>query len=279
MDISSICAGIVTYNSNIKLLDRVIMAVSQQVDKVLVFDNSSRNITDIVELCEKYDCKLHKSESNKGIAYALNCLCNNAIQLGYSWILTLDHDTVVSEGMIRSFCSAPNKDSIGIICPRVNYVGVKIRDRFDVIPKFVEVPVCMTSGSFMNLSAWNETSHFDEWLFIDSVDNDICYQFKQLGYRILRDNSTFMEHNLGSPKKKKLLFFTYLDYQYPPFRLYYIVRNRIYLTKKYWRKEGVRFFVASIKIILVNFLANFTDKKRRSLILKGIYDGFVRKIK
>ena len=61
MDISSICAGIVTYNSNIKLLDRVIMAVSQQVDKVLVFDNSSRNIKDIVELCEKYDCKLHKS--------------------------------------------------------------------------------------------------------------------------------------------------------------------------------------------------------------------------
>lgn len=273
MDKSNICAGIVTFNPQIDLLEKVIEGVIPQVDKVFVFDNNSDNISEIKKLCIITSCELLIADENKGIAFALNRLCERAIELDYSWILTLDHDTIISDGMIESFISILDKEKVGIICPRVHYVGVIINEKYDIHNRYTYVPACMTSGSLMSLEAWKETSHFNEWLFIDSVDNDICYQLKQNGYRIIRDNQTFMEHNLGYPVKKHFFIISYYDYQYSPFRLYYIIRNRIYLTKKYWKLEGVRFILATFKIILSNVAINLSDIKRRRAMFKGLVDG------
>lgn len=273
MENSNFCAGIVTYNPDIVLLENVISAVSVQVQRVFIFDNNSANVADLLILCNKYSCEFETSKKNMGIAYALNRLCEHALKNGYSWILTLDHDTIVSDNMIESFRTLTRINDVGIICPRVNYVGFAIKDKYDTNLRYVNVPACMTSGSLMNLHAWDKTDHFNEWLFIDSVDNDICYQLKTVGYKIIRDNNTFMEHNLGHPRYKKLLFFKYADFQYSPIRLYYIVRNRIYLTKRYWRQEGFRFVLATFKIIISNIIIYIQDAPRREMIFKGIKDG------
>ena len=274
MDKINICAGIVTYNPNIEIFKNVIDHVSNQVQEVLVFDNNSKNIDAIRIICNRYTCTVISECANRGIAYALNRLCEYAINKGYSWILTLDHDTIISDSMINSYISIIDVANYGIICPRVNYVGVKIKEKYDINSRCIEVPACMTSGSLMNLEAWAKTSHFDELMFIDSVDNDICYKLRMAGYKIIRDNNTFMEHNLGYPVKKKFLFLSYSDFQYSPLRLYYIVRNRIYLTMKYWRMEGVKFVFASIKIVTSTIIMNLSNKERRVMVIKGLMDAF-----
>lgn len=271
-----ICSGIVTFNPNIELLFKVVDAVASQVIHIIIFDNNSDNIGEIDEVCKKFSCKLLRSKENKGIAYALNRMCEYAYVNGYEWILTLDHDSIISENLISSFIPITKIDKVGIICPRVKYVDVDIKEKYNTENKYIEVPACMTSGSLMNLNAWNKTTHFDEWLFIDSVDNDICYKLKVLGFKVLRDNNTFMVHNLGRPIQKFFLIFSYPDYQYSPFRLYYIVRNRIYLTKKYWKYEGFKFILASTYIILTNILIYAFDNNRRKMVLKGLIDGIFK---
>lgn len=273
MDKKKICAGIVTYNPDISLLEKVVYAAASQVDKVFVFDNNSANINALENSSFANLINIIAADENKGIAYALNRLCEIAVNNRYSWMLTLDHDTIISDGLINSFKTFVGDNTIGIICPRVNYVGVSIPDRFDSSKRCVEVPACMTSGSLMSLNAWGKTEKFNEWLFIDSVDNDICYQLRSKGFKIIRDNNVFMEHNLGYPKERRVFFVKFTDFCYSPIRLYYINRNRIYLTKKYWRSEGIRFVLASYKIILSNLFLYMFDKDRRKMICKGIRDG------
>lgn len=274
MDGNKICCGIVTYNPNPILFKEVIEAVSKQVGKIYIWDNGSENVTFIENICQEFNVQLLSSGKNEGIAYGLNRICENALVDGYKWILTLDHDTIVADDYVEKI-DLNIKTTIGIICPSVKYVGLDTGQRCND-SQFEEVQACMTSGSIMSLIAWKKVGKFDEWLFIDSVDNDICYKMRKNNYLIVRDAYLKIVHNLGNPNKKRFIFYKYIDYQYPPFRIYYIVRNRIYITSKYWRLNGIKFVGASLKIIVNAFLSSIHSKEKLKSFQKGIKDGVYR---
>lgn len=271
MDVNNICGGIVTYNPDAKLFNKVIAALTKQVNKVYIWDNGSGNYAFIKGICDKYGITLLSNQKNEGIAYALNQLCDKAIEDGFNWILTLDHDTIISSNYITQIdLNLPQR--IGILCPSVEYVGVKLKK--DIAKtRYEEVEACMTSGSVMCLSAWSLAGKFNNWLFIDSVDNDICYKLRQNGFSIIRDNHLKIIHNLGKPINRKKFFYNFIDFQYSPFRIYYIVRNRIYITKKYWRLNGIRFVGASCKILLNAYLSSLGNDSKIYNFKKGFKDG------
>lgn len=274
------CAGIVTFNPDTTLLTSVLTAVSCQFDCVYIYDNASINIDEIKRVINSYaNVKLFVSSINNGIAKALNVLSETAIEDGYSWMLTLDQDTIISEGLYDSFSELKNEANIGIICPRVNYNNFKVKEKGNLHERYSEVVACMTSGSYMSLEAWKKTKGFDEWMFIDWVDNDICTQFTLAGFRIIRDNQVFMEHNLGNPVKVKTLFGTKIDFQYSAFRVYYMVRNELYYTRKYWNfVNKYKYLAISIRSILNLLLLYWHDKDRRHSISQGIKDGIRKPI-
>lgn len=274
MDGEKICCGIVTYNPDPSLFKRVIDAVENQVKRIYIWDNGSKNIDFIKCLCHDCNITLLSSHKNKGIAYGLNRICEKAKQDGFSWILTLDHDTIISLDYIRNI-EFYKESQLGIICPDVEYVGMTINKKNNS-NRFINVEACMTSGSIMSLQAWENVGKFEEWLFIDSVDNDICYKLRLNGYLVIRDTKFSILHNLGKPICKKKLFFSYIDYQYPAFRIYYIVRNRIYISFKYWRLNTLRFIGASLKILFYTYLSVYDDKDKLRSFNKGIKDGFCK---
>lgn len=271
-----VCAGIVTYNSDIDILKKNISAVSKQVERIYIFDNASTNIDEIASVASSDKIMLVKSETNYGIAKALNELCKIAILSGFEWMLTLDHDTVICDGFIESCANLLSicELNAAIVCPRVIYVGINEKEKGDVDTPYTAVPACMTSGSFMSLKAWETVGGFDEYMVIDWVDNDICTNFIIHGYSIIRNNSIFMEHRLGNPIKRKFLFFTITDYQYSAFRIYYIVRNGIYYRKKYGKH------INQCKIALINIMTRMKfrilyrkDKEKIDSITRAVKDS------
>ncbi len=271
---NSICAGIVTYNPDLPLFERVIAALAPQVDRIYIYDNASENIAGLRQIISEYRVELTESEQNDGIAKALNELCKKAAKAGYSHILTLDHDTVICDGFVKSCSELTSEERVAIVCPRVHYLNMEVKEKGDVSDRYTEVEACMTSGSLMSIDAWQKVGGFDEKMFIDWVDNDICTNFRLNGFRVIRDNQVFMDHRLGNVRMKRFLFWKLKDFQYSKDRIYYIVRNGIYYVRKYGKHINLKKFkLINLYNRFVFFVLNFKDKEKRKSIRRGVKDG------
>ena len=98
-----ICAGIVLYNPDIERLSENIDSIISQVDKVILVDNGSSNINEVKQNFCSDKISFIFNEKNKGIATALNQLAIEAGNSGYTWILTLDQDSVCQSGLIEKY--------------------------------------------------------------------------------------------------------------------------------------------------------------------------------
>lgn len=270
-----VCAAIVTYNPDIDLFAKVIEAVACQVERVYIYDNASKNIGDVNLLLKKYDnIKTVMALNNDGIAKALNTLCRMALDDNFEFILTLDHDTVICDDFVSECMQIIGEKNVAIVCPRVHYVGFTVKEEGNINDIFTEVEACMTSGSLMSLLAWEKVGGFDEAMFIDWVDNDICTNLRINNYRILRKNDVFMEHKLGNVKVRRFLFWKINDFRYSGMRIYYIVRNGIYFRRKYRKAvNGFKLFLINTYNVLKFLYLNLHNKANRKCVWKGIKDG------
>ena len=268
------CAGIVTYNPDLKRLTNNIEAVAKQVKTVFIVDNYSNNITEIKKLQIRYvNVVLIENKKNYGIAKALNQMSLQALDNGYDWILTLDQDTVIPYDLIEKFSLHINNQEVGIICPAVEYSG---SDKITKGKNETEyISACMTSASLTKLSVWKELGGFREDYFIDFVDNEYCMRLRIHNYKILRLNTSVMNHQLGEMVHKKLLGIISINSsKHSPLRLYYMTRNNYVFIKEYKRYlPVVKEMIKLIYIIISNLIV--TDEKNKTLhfIQKGFRDA------
>ena len=218
------------------------------------------------------------NKKNLGIAKALNLACEKAISDGFKWILTMDQDSSFSSNDINEyFKSFDNieKKNTGIFSPKhilKNDIN-KIRDD----KKFLEIDHVMTSGNLLNLSAWEKIGKFDENLFIDEVDSEICFRMIENDYKVIQMNRIKMFHELGSLEKRNFFIkkISVLNHNY--IRKYYIMRNKFYMFKKY-KKYRVRY----VYYILNDFFKVIfyeKDKLRKlKYMFRGINDFFKNKM-
>lgn len=158
---------------------------------------------------------------------------------------------------------------------------------------------CITSASCTNIEIWDKLGGFDEFLFIDFVDNEYCKRLVLNGYKILRCNNIIIDQEFGKIQLKSpywVKFYTRLSSilnnknvaklsykkEVSPLRVYYVHRNLLYLNKKYKNYGGIgydNFYCNSFGGFLLYFsLPSFVRASRKLLvlkaILKGLYDGF-----
>ena len=113
----SIIAGVVTYNPRITLLQKNLSALRELVDRVIVVDNGSVNLTDIKKIIGGIgSISLIENQRNLGIARALNEIMETAIEYEYSWVLTMDQDSVVPTNLVSEYVKYLDS-SVGILCP------------------------------------------------------------------------------------------------------------------------------------------------------------------
>jgi len=277
-------AGIVMYNPDLKRLKESLDAVYKQVEWVYCYNNGLQNDMEANALLNTYEnIQIIGTGTNVGIATALNELIKKAKEDDIEWILTLDQDSVVCEGMVESLASIKDEKDVTIICPVIE--DVRRKNEAPAVAKNTidDVDFCITSGSFMNVEKVLTIGGFDDWLFIGLVDNEICYRTKLNGYRIVRNNAVILNHELGNlrPAKFEKLYLSFgrmlhsetikkLSYkrEVNPMRLYYATRNMFYLKKRYVNYMNTAMWN---KMIIKNSISSIIRGGVRLNLLKAIF--------
>lgn len=272
-----VAAGIVTYNPDMKRLQKNIEAICGQVGKVYIFDNCSNNIAELFELVNHLkqlnsNIVFIQNKYNAGIAFALNFIMERAELDLFEWVLTLDQDSVAPENIITIFTNYLDQQ-VGIISPCIQDMN-NFKSHISC-PNIMEVNQVITSGSLTNVGAWRVIRGFDNKMFIDGVDFDFCNRLRSHGYRILKINTVILYHEIGHITKRKFLCFDVTVKNHNSFRKYYIAKNLVYLDKKnYCQTFPVTTIMREIKLLLVTLLYENDKKKKLKAIIRGMVDGF-----
>jgi rhamnosyltransferase len=235
LDAHKICGIVTIYSPIISHIDNI-KSYIDFIDRLYVVDNSSTPDENIhVEILRKYPtAEILSYGKNIGIAAALNLGIKKGLENNYSWLLTMDQDSCFDSFQIERFF-----DSLAFIDPRRtailspahevtadNAVGICVYEKKDEV---------MTSGNLLNLRLTGKIGLFNEELFIDSVDHDYCLRANLLGLDILQAVNCFIRHTVGEVYSGSFLFGMKRKtfYIHSPERMYFIVRNSLYLSKKY----------------------------------------------
>lgn len=292
---NSVAVGIVLFNPEVERLIKCIESVKDQVSKVYIFDNS------ITTNCIKDDNIVYITENkNKGVAYALNRIMERAHKDGFEWVVTMDQDSIAPCGMIEDFKKNIKKHTdIGIFCPQViDRRRVYLEVENDIKESYVDF--CITSASCTSIDAWEKCGKFDEWMFVDLVDNDFCKRIILNGYRILKLNKWILDQEFGKiiPKSYRTQKFwmkiseilsnqnfAKLSYKkfVSPLRVYYTNRNIIYINKKFKKYGTVGYenyncngYLGFIIAFILPSILRAQDKKE---VIKATIHGIVDGIK
>lgn len=281
---NTVCAVIITYNCDENFLN-TFNSVVNQVGKIVIVDNgSNKNTINMLKNIEKEnDVQLILCEENLGIAAALNKGVKYALNNGYDWIITLDHDSNLKDDMVMKLLKGYNslndieKEKVVSLLPRYIELGLNVDKQLNKEQEYIKyIEGGITSGNIVSRKAFEEVGLFDEKLFIDFVDYDFCFRIKEHGYDIVEVSDAILFHRIGETKEGRFFFKKVSATNHSPVRRYYITRNRIYCWKKYKNivPESIKFdkscaLKETIKILL------YEEKKfnKIKMIFKGIHDS------
>lgn len=283
---TKICAGIVSYNPELASFQENLRAVRGQVPLVILVDNNSTNSSGVKSLVNQFpDIQLMQNTENVGLAAALNQIVRRSVELGYTHVLLLDQDSLVSPNILAEF-SRYIDEMCAIMSPLISD-----RNKLERIvqPKTPSESVTrpITSGSLINTSIWIELGGFDSTFFIEFIDYEYAERCIESGYKVLRVNTTTLLQEGGHAEpcriisgitrnsSGKLCFKHPYRYNYRPERYYYRFRNNLYFLRRYgisrnsFHHECLLFMKNLIHDSLLeqNRLANWKQ------IIRGIRDG------
>lgn len=274
-----VLAGIVLYNPEVDRLRDNIEAIRTQVDYVLLIDNGSSNKS-YTGFIKGYDnLTIITNVKNQGIAYALNQICGYAHTHDFNWVLTLDQDSVATPGMVETYKSIVD-DTIGILGCWIHDRGYQIDESWGIEHGTFETDWVITSAAFTNVKAWKDCGGFDNGMFIEWVDWDICEAMRKAGYKIMKTYKTKLVHELGHNTRLVMVRHHQMQVMnHKPIRYYYSVRNRIYMSKKYIhinlleQLKEIGFKLYTVERYEKNKFKNFIA------IIKGTIAGFFMEVK
>ena len=286
-----ILAIVVTYFPDAGLKLRV-LNLSYQFDEVFIIDNTPdlEPPLGIKLLTEIFNLSILRMKKNMGIAYALNEGLKYARDHGYLWVGTFDQDSTIPKYYLKdifaSLSKIPRNDKVAILSP-IYLLPTGMKKSFssqnDRIKPIREVPLTMTSGNLLNVSIAESIGGFDEDLFIDYVDFDICLRIRLHGYKIIENFNVVLIHELGiNFFQKKILGIKVGIPNYSSIRIYYSTRNRLVLYLRYWRFFPGFVFNDLLKLpILVAKIILFESDKRSKLraFIIGFKDGILGRMK
>ena len=263
----NLCGVVVWYNPGIQEVNNIKSYINH-IDKLFVVDNSIDNNEQLLSILDaNFNIEYISNSDNLGIAKALNIGCKNAIKQGYDWILTMDQDSEFEPMMIEKYINnvedmINTENFIAIYAPTTSKIKGQNSEYVNRV---------ITSGNILNLSAYKRVNGFDDDLFIDEVDHDLCFKLIRNGYKIYKFNDITLKHKLGDSKKVKILNKSFTPMNHSYIRKYYIVRNRCVINKRY--PEYTKNYLKSNIMDLIKVILGEEDKLRRiRYMLKGYID-------
>lgn len=264
-----------TYNPEINLLRKNLQAILKQFCNVLIVDDGSNNIIDIKKLLEdkNNDIEIKELGQNFGIARTQNIGLQTAINKKMEWILTMDQDSIIPDNFSIEYQKVIEKyDNLGLIGWNQNLDSDQ--------PEIKEDWWILSSGCLLNVKVLKECGGFDEQLFIDHVDTDVCIKMRNHKYKTLVTSKVKLFHQLGEETTKKT-FRGAVYHEHSPIRVYYIVRNGIVLFRRYFFKQPA-WTIHALKVSIREsiYLLHFQPNKFKNfrLLLKAWFDGIFNQL-
>ena len=245
-------AAIVIWYNPEKSFVRNIKTYADHFKNIIVIDNSD---TDNSALLRSLQNAVYiPLFGNKGISAALNSGIVATREMNVDWVLTMDQDSAFEGSHLQVLMdtAAQQQDDA-----TVAIVGWGENRHSEGDAPVTEVRSMITSGCLNRISAIDAIGGFNEALFIDCVDFELCYRLRQAGYRILQDRRVRMIHAQGNQKTRHFWGKDYITYNYSPTRYYYQVRNNLYLGRvdiSYRRlaRRKIRYMIRNVLLFETN---------------------------
>lgn len=268
---------IVRYENNPELFKKSITEISK-LAKVYIYDNSKVGM----EFDDENIYYFH-DETNGGLARAINHIVDVALVDSKELAVYFDQDSSIDISLIQklfeSYDNLKEKyTELFVVGPQPtmpdggNY-PIKLGDNF--YKNYYKASEIITSGMTFRLQDIKDIGYFDEDLFLDMVDFDICWRALANGKLIAVDKDIKMPHEVGINNIN--FFFRKLPIS-SPIRNYYQVRNVIHIIfrKQKLNKILIAYYLSRRLFSLVlNILFADNKIKRIKFNLLGIRDAFM----
>lgn len=298
----NISAGIVLYKPILDRLKKNIEKIVDSVQSIYVYNNGADS--QVIDAIRTYDKVIILGDGNNvGIATAMNKIMDFAMTRGDKWVITYDQDSVSDAKLVQEYRNviAMHMNNVAIICPQViderrKYISAEKTNEIESVSR------CITSASCTNVDAWRSIGGFDDYLFIDLVDNDFCKRLKLNHWDIIKVHNVILNQEFGDIElkddttveiimkisnfvKNKLGYSNLaanigkLSYKknVSPTRVYYTNRNIVYLNKKFKNYGGIGYDCYKCKSYLgfqICFnLTSILRGKNKIQIFKAIISG------
>lgn len=241
MVMNSVCAVVVTFHPDLDVIENL-SKVRPQVQALIVVDNGSpaAAVNFLRVASSQIGFELIENGENLGIAAALNTGVRLADAGLFKWVMLFDQDSCVTEGfmdtMLHAFESSPRGEHLGILVPR--YIDRRSGSKLPAIGvRAGGIEAAMTSGTLMRVSSFRQHGLFEEDLFIDAVDYEYSLRLRSHGCFIEECNEALLLHSPGAPKIHRFWgIYLFQTANYSPVRRYYQERNKVWVTRKYWKR-------------------------------------------
>ena len=261
-----IAACVIIYHPDIELLHRNIAAFIDDVERVIIY----RNSTEELNLNEEWKCKtvfLGDGE-NHYMAQALNECFIYCRRQGYDYLLTMDQDSVWED--FHSFTETVSRhlsSDVVIYAPNINH---QLSEDHDV----VTIESAITSGSLHNVQVVQQLGGFREDYKIYWVDGEFCHRARLAGYRILALPAYNMQQQFGHERR---MAFGWLCADYTPTSYYYLFRNMLWMRREYSNHPSMK-CICYTSIIYIRSILFGEDHKWNKLkaVARGFRDGMLR---
>ncbi|MBP0593898.1 glycosyltransferase family 2 protein [Paraburkholderia sp. LEh10] len=184
--------------------------------------------------------------ANQGIATGINQGVEVLLNAGCTSALIFDQDSEPSDRLLQELPRLLDEERrqrgrvaligpayedarLGGVAPFVRFGYLKLQRVAPVGTQPIEIDFLISSGSCINLAAWQEIGPMDDALFIDFVDLEWCIRARSRGYAVLGAPGLRLAHELGGEPVRVF------GRQYPshsPLRHYYLFRNAVALIKR-----------------------------------------------
>tara|TARA_B100000212_G_C27364563_1_gene529736 strand:- start:988 stop:1869 length:882 start_codon:yes stop_codon:yes gene_type:complete len=276
-------AGIIVYSPDKSILNLINALIEQKVE-VLLFINKSDSFID--EIIKKKNLNTISLGFNAGVSVGLNYIIKKFLNSNYEFLFTFDQDSMIDDNYVRimvdNYKNALKIDK-NVVCLSPKIIDEKF-DKEELIKinysksrnvsKFKNVKFSITSGSLFIKNSFLKVGLMNDHLFIDGVDTDWCERAVLKKQKLLKSNNVFLKHKIGN--KFINVFGIKKSYHQLDLRVYYIVRNSIYLilygeNRIYWKIVELQ---RTIVRTLAYPLLSLNKFKTLLIIILAIKDGF-----
>ncbi len=290
-----IIAVVVSYNPEKTGIENNLLAVLEQVDSVILVDNSDNKNVDLSYL-RSANLDLISLGENMGIAYAQNIGIESAISQGAEYVLLLDQDSRPTEGMVetllsRSISLGDGGDKIGAVAPicvdprtgiksyfLVTRYGFPYRynpERRSRSDTLITAGFLISSGSLISVEVLRGVGGKRSNYFIDHVDTEWCFRARLKKYLLVGVHDAVLEHSIGDSVKRFWLFYFRNIPYHSPLRDYYMFRNSIFTIRDIKGHNIWRFLLVYRLVQFMVYFLTFTSERkfRFKAMLMGILHG------